>query len=77
MTCKYRSICPYQRQKNPANAERFAKDNVTFCEGKCDTCAIFNVIATTNFLKVPADMTPDQTARLAQILKQDFTSIRI
>jgi hypothetical protein len=41
-----------------------------YCEGVNEGCAVFQVLKASNFLKVPKDLYPNQTFRVAEILGQ-------
>jgi len=77
MSCKYSAVCPFVHRKNQIDAAKFNACTAQFCQAKQDGCAIYKVIASSSFLKVPADMMPDQSNRVSSILSQNFTNVRI
>ncbi len=70
MKCGYQAVCPFFRRKSPIHDAMYKTHVTRYCEGTSDTCAVHQVIKGSNFLKVPTDLYPNQTFRVAQILGQ-------
>jgi hypothetical protein len=41
-----------------------------YCNGQHESCAVYQVMVASNFLKVPQDLYPNQTFRVKEILNK-------
>jgi hypothetical protein len=67
-SCAYKAVCPFAQGKIPIHEAMFKTNTTKYCEGSSVTCAIYEVIAKSSFLKVPKDLYPNQTFRVKQIV---------
>jgi hypothetical protein len=67
--CSYQIVCPFYRHLIPIHEVMYQSHMAHYCHGNSDTCAILQVMKNSSFLKVPKDLYPNQSFRVAEILK--------
>jgi hypothetical protein len=67
--CQYTIACPFFHRRIPIHDVMYRTYVTRYCDVDCEHCAVFMVLKATNFLKVPKDLYPNQTFRVAEILK--------
>lgn len=67
--CDYKIVCPFYRNLIPIHTVMYQTYVEKYCMGTSDNCAILEVMKKSSFLKVPKDLYPNQTFRVAEILK--------
>lgn len=68
--CTYVLACPFFHRRIPIHDAMFQTYLERYCEGASESCAIHQVLKASNFLKVPKDLYPNQTFRVAEALKE-------
>ncbi len=68
MECTYQLVCPFYRRKIPIHDAMYQQHLAHYCQSACEQCAILQVMQGSSFLKVPKDLYPNQTWRVADIL---------
>lgn len=68
--CLYTIACPFFHKRIPIHEVMQRTYVARYCEADFEQCAVFMVLKASNFLKVPKDLYPNQTFRVAEILKQ-------
>lgn len=67
--CLYTVACPFFHRRIPIHDVMYQTYVTRYCEGTSENCAVYQVMKASNFLKVPKDLYPNQTFRVAEILK--------
>ncbi len=68
--CLYHIVCPFYHRRIPIHDLMYQTYVKRYCESDSTSCAVFQVLKASNFLKVPKDLYPNQTFRVAGILEQ-------
>lgn len=68
--CPLQQVCPFYGRNIPIHDVMYRAYVHRFCEGDNKECAISQVVEKRGFLKVPKDLYPNQTFRVAEILKR-------
>jgi hypothetical protein len=66
--CAYQLVCPFYRRLIPIHEVMYQSHAAKYCHGNSEDCAILQVMKSSSFLKVPKDLYPNQTFRVAGIL---------
>jgi hypothetical protein len=66
----YELVCPFYQHRIPIHDTMYRTNVKRYCDGSSETCAIHQVMQQTSFLSVPQDLYPNQTFRVAEILKK-------
>ena len=70
MSCDYNLVCPFYRRRVPIHDVMYQTYVARYCETQGAACAIQQVMKGSNFLKVPADLYPNQTFRVEGVLRK-------
>jgi hypothetical protein len=62
--------CAFYHRRIPIHDVMYQTYVARYCESNCEGCAIFQVLKAASFLNVPKDLYPNQTFRVAEILKK-------
>jgi hypothetical protein len=68
--CKYELVCPFFQHHIPIHETMYQTYVNRYCEATQDGCAIHQVMDQACFLNVPKDLYPNQTFRVAEVLKK-------
>jgi hypothetical protein len=68
--CKYELVCPFYQHRIPIHETMYRTNVSRYCDGNQASCAIHQVMQEACFLNVPKDLYPNQTFRVAEILKK-------
>jgi hypothetical protein len=68
--CLYRLVCPFYQRRIPIHDMMYATYVERYCNGQHESCAVYQVMVASNFLKVPQDLYPNQTFRVKEILNK-------
>ncbi len=68
--CTYEIVCPFYQHRIPIHDVMYQTNVNRYCEGTPENCAVFQVMRAACFLDVPKDLYPNQTFRVAEILKK-------
>lgn len=67
--CRYTIVCAFYNRRSPIHDVMYQTYVKRYCEGDCEGCAIYQVIRAATYLKVPPDLYPNQTFRVAGLVK--------
>jgi hypothetical protein len=67
--CLYELVCPFFQHQIPIHEAMYQTNVTRYCDGVNENCAIHQVMQKACFLNVPKDLYPNQTFRVADILK--------
>jgi len=68
--CPLQDVCPFFGRHIPIHDVMYRAYVMRFCDGDSRDCAISQVVQKRGFIKVPKDLYPNQTFRVADILKR-------
>jgi hypothetical protein len=69
MACTQKNLCPFFTKRLAVHESMYKTHVEKLCNGASDDCAIHQVIKAAGLSKVPANLFPNQTFRVRQILQ--------
>jgi hypothetical protein len=68
--CRFELVCAFYQHRIPIHDAMYQTNLGRYCDGTNDNCAIHQVLSQASFLRVPADLYPNQTFRVGEILRK-------
>ena len=68
--CVYAEKCPFYLRTNSVHDAMYTTNISRYCDGKFETCALFQIIRDKDVASVPNDLYPNQSWRVGKILSE-------
>ena len=66
--CVYAGKCPFYLRTNAVHDAMYATNISRYCDGKYDTCALYQIIEGKDVSALPNDLYPNQSWRVKEII---------